>query len=186
MQTMSSYDIIYQKDFYEIMSNSNDYNDGYWFGKDSGYREGYEEGVQAERNRAKRAIEDGNSSSVSESSVLGSMIGGPIILTIFGWCWVGLIMFLFWIGGCSGEWWFPWIWRIAFWAGVGFIVIMSIGEAIMATMEEYEAKHPPEKPTNKPNSPLNRVDNSDLWKKKYPIENTKTIEEAETVNNRNK
>lgn len=52
------------------MSNNNDYNNGYWFGKDSGYREGYEEGVQAERNRAKRAIEGGNGSPASESSVL--------------------------------------------------------------------------------------------------------------------
>lgn len=171
------------------MSNNNNYNDGrqdgYWFGSGDAYNRGYEEGKQAERDRIKRAI-DGGSLSAGESSTLGSMIGGSIILTIFGWCFVGLILLLFWIGGSSGEWWFPWIWRIAFWAGVGFIVIMSIGGAIMATMEEYEAKHPPEKPTNKPNSPLNRVDNSDLWKKKYPIENTKTIEEAETVNNRNK
>ena len=185
MQTPSSYDIIYQKDFYEIMSNSNDYNDGYWFGKDSGYREGYEEGVRAERERIKRAV-DGGGSSASEPSTLGLMVGGSIGLVLFGWCFVGLIQLLGWIGGNSGKWWFPWIWRIAFWVGVGFIVIMSVGGAIMAIMEEYEVKHPHEKPTNKPNSPLNRVDNSDLWKKKYPIGNAKNIEEAEIVNNRGK
>ena len=46
-------------------------------------------GVQAERNRIKQAVE-GSSSSVSKSSTLGSMVGGSIALTIFGWCFVGL------------------------------------------------------------------------------------------------
>lgn len=141
------------------MSNSNDYNNGYQFGKDSGYREGYEEGVQAERNRIKRTIDGGSSSLVSESSALGSMVGGSIIMIIFGWCFVGLIMLLFWIGGSSGEWWFPWIWRIAFWLGVGFIVLMSIVGIVMTIAEHWEFKHPPEKPTDDPNM---------SWYKKYP------------------
>lgn len=55
----------------------------------------------------------------------------------------------------------------------------------MAIMEEYKAKHPSEKPKDKLNSPLNRVDSSDLWKKKYPLGNAKDIEEAEIVNSRN-
>lgn len=169
------------------MANDDDYNNGYWFGKDSGYREGYEEGVQAERDRIKRAV-DGSSSLTSESSALGSMVGGSIILTILGWGFVGSIIFLLWIGGSSGEWWFPWIWRIAFWAGVGFIVIMSIGGVIMTIIEEYEAKHPPEKPTNSLNSLLSRTKSQDdLWKKKYhPPKDTETIEEAEIVDNRDK
>ncbi len=170
------------------MSNNKDYNDGwqdgYWFGGDDAYNRGYEEGKQVERNRIKRTI-DGDVD-LDEPSTLWSAVGGSVVLTIFGWCFVGLILFLLWVGGSSGEWWFPWIWRIAFWVGVGFIVIMSVGGAIMAIMEEYEVKHLHEKPTNKPNSPLNRVDNSDLWKKKYPIGNAKNIEEAEIVNNRGK
>ena len=145
------------------MSRNDGYNDGwqdgYWAGSGSAYDRGYEEGVQAERDRIKRACDGSNSLPTSESSTLGSMIGGSIILTIFGWFWVGLIIFLFWIGGCSGEWWFPWIWRIAFWAGVGFIVLMSIGGVVMTAMEEYEAKHTPEKPADDPDMP---------WHKKYP------------------
>lgn len=170
------------------MSNNDDYNNGYWFGKDSGYREGYEEGVQAERNRIKRAIDGSGDSLASESSVLGSMIGGSIILTIFGWCWAGLIIFLFWIGGSSGEWWFPWIWRIAFWGGIGFIVLMSVGGVMMAIIEEYEVKHPTEKPTDSLNSLLNRAKSSDdLWRKKsHPPKDTKTIKEAEIVDSRDK
>ena len=91
------------------MSNSNDYNDGYWFGKDSWYRDGYEDGVQAERNRIKRELN--GAAPADESSALWSMVGGSIVLTLLGWCFVGLIIFLFWIGGSSGSWWFPWIWR---------------------------------------------------------------------------
>lgn len=159
VQTMSSYDIIYQKDFYEIMSNSNDYNNGYWFGKDSGYREGYEEGVQAERNRIKRAVEGDSGLPASEASTLGAMVGGSIILTIFGWCFVGVIIFLFWIGGNSGEWWFPWIWRIAFWGGIGFMAVMNVLGIVMTIAEHQETKHSSEMPVDDPNMP---------WYKKYP------------------
>lgn len=140
------------------MSNSDDYNNGYWFGKDSGYREGYEEGVQAERNRIKRAM-DGSISPVSEASTLGSMVGGSIALTIFGWCFVGLIQLLGWIGGSSGKWWFPWIWRIAFWGGIGFIVVMSIAGIVMTMFEHREAKNPPQKPSNNLRTP---------WQAEYP------------------
>lgn len=135
------------------MSNSNDYDNGYWFGKDSGYREGYEEGVQAERNRIKRAVDGSSNLSTSESSVLGSMIGGSIILTILGWCWIGLIIFLLWIGGQSESWWFPWIWRIAFWGGIGFIVIMSILGIIIAITECCVDKNDSEKSTDIPKPP---------------------------------
>ncbi len=165
------------------MSNSNDYNNGYWFGKDSGYHEGYEEGVQAERNRIKRAVEGSNSFPASESSTLGSMIGGSIILTLLGWSFVGFILLLLWIGGSSGEWWFPWIWRIAFWLGIGFIVLMSIGGIVMTAMEEYEEKYTPEKPEGEPKIPQSRVDD-DLWKKKNSIGDVGAIKEAEMVNMR--
>lgn len=141
------------------MSNNNNYNDGwqdgYWFGSGDAYNRGYEEGKQAERDRIKRAI-DGGSLSAGESSTLGSMIGGSIILTIFGWCFVGLILLLFWIGGSSGEWWFPWIWRTAFWGGVGFVVLMSFAGIVIAITEK---KNPSEKPADDPNMP---------WYKKYP------------------
>lgn len=143
------------------MSKNNNYNDGwqdgYWFGSGSAYDRGFEEGKQAERNRIKRAI-DGDSSE-NEPSTLGSMVGGSIILTLLGWCFVGLIMLLFWIGGESGSWWFPWIWRIAFWGGIGFIVVMSIAGVIMAIIEYKEVKNHPEKPADDPNMP---------WYKKYP------------------
>lgn len=142
------------------MSKNNNYNDGwqdgYWFGSGSAYDRGYEEGRQAERSRIKCAID--GSSSASESSALGSMIGGSIVLTILGWCFVGLIMFLFWVGDESGSWWFPWIWRIAFWCGIGFIVVMSVAGAIMTIVEHKETKSP-EKSTDDPNMP---------WYKKYP------------------
>lgn len=142
------------------MSKNNNYNngwrDGYWFGSGSAYDRGYEEGKQAERSRIKRAI-DGDSSA-NETSTLGSMVGGAIILTLLGWCFVGLIIFLFWIGGESGSWWFPWIWRIAFWGGVGFIVVMSIAGVIMTIVEHKEIKSP-EKSTDDTNMP---------WYKKYP------------------
>lgn len=107
-------------------------------------------------------------SSTNETSTLGSMVSGSIILTILGWCFVGLIMFLFWIGGESGSWWFPWIWRIAFWIGIGFIVVMSITGMIMAIIEHKETKSP-EKPTGDPNMP---------WYKKYPP--------ADVIENQNK
>ena len=143
------------------MSNSNDYNkgyqDGYWFGNDDAYRRGYEEGKQSERDRIKRAL-DGNSST-NESSALWSMFGGSIILTIFGWCFVGLLLFLFWIGGSSGSWWFPWIWRIAFWGGVGFIIIMTVAGIVMTIVEEYGAKNPPKDSTDAPKMP---------WHAEYP------------------
>lgn len=126
------------KVFCKIMSNSNDYNDGYWFGKDSWYRDGYEDGVQAERNRIKRELD--GAAPADESSALWSMVGGSIVLTLLGWCFVGLIIFLFWIGGSSGSWWFPWIWRIAFWGGIGFIILMSIAGVVMTIVEYREAK----------------------------------------------
>lgn len=143
------------------MSNNNNYNDGwqdgYWFGSGDAYNRGYGEGKQAERNRIKRAID--GSSSTSESFTLGSTIGGSIILTLLGWCFVGLILFLFWIGGSSGEWWFPWTWRLAFWLGIGFMVLMSIAGIVMAIAEHQEDEHPIERPTGDPNAP---------WYKKYP------------------
>ncbi len=142
------------------MSKNNNYSDGwqdgYWFGSGSAYDRGYEEGKQAERSRIKRAI-DGDSSA-SEASTLGSMVGGSVILILLGWCFIGLIMFLFWVGGESGSWWFPWIWRIAFWCGIGFIVVMSIAGVIMAIIEHKEIKSP-EKSIGDPNAP---------WYKKYP------------------
>lgn len=144
------------------MSNNHSYNDGwqdgYWFGSSDAYSRGYEEGKQAERNRIKRAV-DGGGSSASEPSALGSMIGGSIGLVLFGWCFVGLIQLLGWIGGNSGSWWFPWIWRIAFWGGIGFIAVMSIAGVMMTIGEYCEAKKPPENPVDDPNMP---------WYKKYP------------------
>jgi len=101
---------------------------------------------------------DGNYST-SEPSTLWSMVGSSIILVIVGWCLVGLILFLFWVGGQSGSWWFPWIWRIAFWGGVGFIIVMSVAEIVLAIIEHCEAKNPPEEPADDPNLP---------WYKKYP------------------
>jgi len=170
------------------MSNSNDYDNGYWFGKDSGYREGYEEGVQAERDRIKRAVDGSSSLSApaSEWSTLGAMIGGSIILTILGWCFVGLIIFLFWVGGQSGSWWFPWIWRIAFWIGIGFIVIVSILGIVMAIAECCTAKNPPEKPMDIPKLLHIQTNVEENWKKKYPIGDAEAIKEAETADDKNK
>lgn len=166
-------------------NNYNDgWQDGYWSGSSSAYDRGYEEGVQAERNRIKNAVS--SNSPTDESSTLSSMIGGSIALALFGWCFVGLILLLFWIGGSSEEWWFPWIWRIAFWGGIGFIVVISIAGVIMAIAEYREDKNPPEKPANSPNILSNRTDSSELWKKKYPLKDTKAIEEAEIVNNQDK
>lgn len=142
------------------MSKNKNYNDGWRDGfwvADGKYMWGYEDGKRAERDRIKRAI-DGDPPA-SETSTLGSMIGGSIAMTLIGWCFVGLILLLSWIGGESGSWWFPWIWRIAFWGGIGFVVIMSIVGIIMAIAEYREAKNPLEKPADDPNMP---------WYKKYP------------------
>ncbi len=140
-------------------SYSDGWQDGFWAGSGSAYDRGYEEGVQAERDRIKRAVDGGNLSA-SKTSTLESMVGGSIALTIFGWCFVGLIQLLGWIGGNSGEWWFPWIWRIAFWGGIGFIILMSIIGIIISIAEHNEAKNPPQNPANSdPNAP---------WYKKYP------------------
>ncbi len=126
------------------MSKINSYNDGwqdgYWFGSGDAYSRGYEEGAQAERDRIKRAV-NGSDSSASETSTLGVMVGGSIILTILGWCWVGMIILLFWFVGWGGSWWFPWIWRIAFWLSIGFIVLMSIAGVVMEIIEHYETKN---------------------------------------------
>lgn len=121
------------------------------------YDWGYEDGKKAERERIKRVVDGG--SPESETSTLGAMVGGSIILTICGWCFVGAILFLFWIGGESESWWFPWIWRIAFWGGVGFVIAMSIAGVVMTIVEEREAKNPPEKPADDPNM---------TFYKKYP------------------
>lgn len=165
------------------MSNKEDYEDGYrngyWFGHDDAYQRGYEEGQQAEHDRIKRAID--SDSSENESSTLGSMIGTSITLTILGWCFAGLLSLLCWIGGDSDSWWFPWIWRIAFWGGIGFIVLMSIVGVAGTIMEQHEAKNPPEQPASDPKLPGIQTDDQDLWKKKYPIGDIKTIKEAETV-----
>lgn len=150
------------------MSKNNNYNngwqDGYWFGSGDAYSRGYEEGKQDERKRIRGAIDGGLPA--SEPSTLWSMIGGSIILVIFGWCFVGLILLLFWIGGESGSWWFPWIWRIAFWGGVGFIVAMSIISIVTAIIEYREAKKPSETLVDDPNIPL--------YKKYPPADATKT------------
>lgn len=148
------------------------------------YDWGYEDGKRTERERIKRAID--GSSPASEASTLGAMVGGAMGLTILGWCFVGLILFLFWIGGKSGTWWFPWIWKIAFWGGIGFIVLMSIAGIVMAIIEEREAKNPPEKPADIPKSLRIQTNVEENWKKKYPIGDAGTIEEAEKVSDRNK
>lgn len=138
------------------MSKNNSYNDGwqdgYWFGSGDAYSRGYEEGRQAERSRIKRAI-DGDLP-VSKPPTLWSMVGGSIILAIFGWCFAGLLLLLFWIGGESDSWWFPWIWRIAFWGGIGFIVMTSIAGIVMAIIEQREDKNSPAKPISDPNAPI--------------------------------
>ncbi len=169
------------------MSNHKSYNDGwqdgYW-SADSKYMWGYEDGRRDERERIKRAID--GSSPESETSTLGAMVGGSIILTICGWCFVGLILFLFWIGGESESWWFPWIWRIAFWGGIGFIVLMSIAGIVMAIVEECETKKPSEKPADIPKSLRIQTNIEENWKKKYPLGDVETIEEAEKVSDKNK
>lgn len=140
------------------MSKNNSYNDGwqdgYWSSRDDAYRRGYEEGKQDERSRIKRAI-DGDLPA-DEPSTLWSMVGSSIILVIFGWCFVGLLLLLFWIGGESDSWWFPWIWRTAFWGGISLVVVMSIAGVIMTIIEHQKTKNPPAKPTDNPNIPLYR------------------------------
>lgn len=143
------------------MSKSNSYDngwqDGYWFGSGNAYSRGYEEGKQDERKRIRGAIDGGLPT--SEPSTLWSMIGGSIILVIFGWCFVGLLLLLFWIGGEVSSWWFPWIWRIAFWCGIGFVAVMSIAGVIMAIIECQETRSPLVEPEDNPNIP---------FYKKYP------------------
>ncbi len=138
------------------MTKNNEYNngwqDGYWFGSGSAYDRGYEEGAQAERSRIKRAI-DGDLPA-KEPSTSASMVGGSVGLVLISWCFVGVIIFLFWIGGSSSSWWFPWIWRIAFWVGIGFVVVMSIAGIVMALIEQREAKNPLAQPADDPNAPI--------------------------------
>lgn len=129
------------------------------------YEQGFEDGKRAERERIKRAI-DGNPP-MNESSTLWTMIWGSIILTLCGWCFVGLILFLLWFGGESESWWFSWIWHIAFWGGIGFIILMSIAGVVMTISEHYEAKNPPEKPANLRGEARVRANEQNLWKKKY-------------------
>lgn len=142
------------------------------------YDWGYEDGKRAERERIKRAID--GSSPESEASTLGAMVGGSIILTICGWCFVGLILFLFWIGGKSGTWWFPWIWRIAFWGGIGFVVVMSIAGIVMAIVKECEVKKPSEKPADIPKSLRIQTNVEENWKKKYPPADVIKTQEEKT------
>lgn len=163
------------------MSNSNDYNNGYWAGSDSGYHRGYEDGVRAEHDRAKRAL-DGNSFT-NEPATLGTMIFGSIILTLCGWCFVGIFLFLFWITGSSESWWFPWVWRITYWGGIGFIVIMSITGIITTVTKHCKIEEPPEKPVNNRGEARVRANDQNLWKKKYPIGDTETVKEADVVKN---
>lgn len=148
------------------------------------YDWGYEDGKRAERERIKRAIDGG--SPASEPSTLWSMVGGSIGLTIFGWCFVGLILLLLWIGGKSGSWWFPWIWKIAFWGGIGFIVVMSIAGVIMAIAEHRKSKCTPEKSADIPKSLRIQTNSEENWKKKYSVGDVETTKEAETVGDKSK
>ncbi len=140
------------------MSKNSSYDDGwqdgYWFGSGDAYSRGYEEGKQDERSRIRGAID--GVLPTSNPSTLWSMVGSSIILVIFGWCFIGLLLLLFWIGGESDSWWFPWIWRTVFWGGIGFVVVMSIVGVIMTIIEHQEAKNPLAKPIDNPNIPLYR------------------------------
>ena len=70
------------------------------------------------------------------SSILRVMVGGSIALTLLGWIFVGLILLLLWIDGESGSFFFQLIFRVSFWGGIGFIVLMSIAGIIMAIAEK--------------------------------------------------
>ncbi len=117
---------------------------------DRGYRQGYSRGKQEYdfwndkelypslryEDEAKRDNQQYDPLAY-QTSTLATMIGGSIGLTLVGWSFVGLLLFLFWIGGESGSWWFPWIWRIAFWGGIGFIIVISVIGIIMAVIEKF-------------------------------------------------
>lgn len=139
------------------MSKNDDYKKGYQNGRsgfyrgsgNSDYMRGYCQGKWEydywDRTRSYSILRDEPDKPSSgqpydplayKPSTLAAMIGGPISLVVIGWCFVGLILFFFWIGGQSGSWWFPWIWRIAFWGGIGFIAIMSIVGIIWAIAEQ--------------------------------------------------
>ena len=129
------------------MSKNNNYEAGYRDGRnnsmqsssDRGYRQGYSRGKQEYdfwndkelypslryEDKTKRGDQLYDPLAY-QTSTLATMIGGSIGLTLVGWSFVGLLSFLFWIGGESGSWWFPWIWRIAFWGGIGFIIVISV------------------------------------------------------------
>ncbi len=129
------------------MSKNNNYEAGYRDGRnnsmqsssDRGYRQGYSRGKQEYdfwndkelypslryEDETKRDNQQYDPLAY-QTSTPATMIGGSIGLTLVGWSFVGLLLFLFWIGGESGSWWFPWIWRIAFWGGIGFIIVISV------------------------------------------------------------
>lgn len=140
------------------MSKNNNYEAGYRDGRnnsmqsssDRGYRQGYSRGKQEYdfwndkelypslryEDETKRDNQQYDPLAY-QTSTPATMIGGSIGLTLVGWSFVGLLLFLFWIGGESGSWWFPWIWRIAFWGGIGFIIMISVIGIIMAVIEKF-------------------------------------------------
>lgn len=188
------------------MSKNDDYEDGYQAGRNgflrgssnSEYVQGYWEGKQEydywnDKNLYPSLRYDGEKHTegaydplADDTSTFLGMVGGSIALVIVGWCLVGLILFLFWVGGQSGSWWFPWIWRIAFWGGVGFIVMMSIAGIAATAIEYHEAKNPPAEPADDPNLLRNQTNDHDLWKKKYPLGDIETVKEAEVANDKDK
>lgn len=142
------------------MSKNNDHEDGYRAGRNGflknssnpEYVRGYWKGRQEYEfwndkslypdlcHNSERAVNKPYNPLADDTSTFLGMVGGSITLAILGWCFVGVILFLLWVGGKSSSWWFPWVWRIAFWGGIGFIAVMSVAGAILAIIEWWE-KH---------------------------------------------
>lgn len=148
------------------MSKNNDHEDGYWAGRNgflrnsnsSEYMQGYWKGRQeydfwndknlylSLRHNDGEYVKETYDPLTNDTSVFLGMVGGSVVLVILGWCFVGLPLLLFWVGGESNSWWFPWVWRIAFWGGAGSVVVMSIACVILAIIEwaERSAKSKPD------------------------------------------
>lgn len=75
----------------------------------------------------------------NESSTLGTAIGGSIVLTLLGWFFAGLLLLLLWLVGLSGTFLFQLVFRIAFWGGIVFVVIMSILGVIASIVEFFSS-----------------------------------------------
>ncbi len=168
------------------MAKNHDYESGYQDGRNNmpkdahnlDYKRGYGSGKQAydfwndkelypdllndlDTNYSPRPA----TSSTDGSLTLGTMFFGSIALTLLAWAFVGLMLFLLWIGGSAGSFFFNLVFYGALWGGIGFVVVMTVAGIAMAIHEKL-----PQRNSDTPQSAQsNSVSQGDEpFYKKYP------------------